>query len=207
MRGRGQRGFNLLELMFAVLIAGITLGIGIPSFNQFTANSRMAGAANELMTSIHVARTEAVKRRVPATLCASSDWASEDPGCDLDSGTGWIVFADVDGDVVVDDGDVVLQSHAPLAEPLSFEFDVASVAYLQFGPGGVPRTAPAGTPISNIQICDNRGDVATGRTPPTAGDEEGREIAAGRWLQINAAGRPQVYRTRDEVQANPIGGC
>ena len=117
-----QAGFNLLELMISVMIAGMVLGFGIPSFNGFIANNRMAAAANDLVTSIHVARTEAVKRRQTVTICASSTWADANPDCDLGGGSaGWIVFADADGSVSVNDADVVVLTHAPLAEGISFD--------------------------------------------------------------------------------------
>ena len=194
-----QAGFNLLELMITLLIAGMVLGFGIPSFTQFIASNRMAAAANDLVTSIHAARTEAVKRRQTVTICASSTWADASPDCDLGGGGGgWIVFFDANGDVSVAAGDTVIVAHAPLAEGISFQIDPLSVPYLQYGGNGFPRTAGAGTPISNMQLCDDRGDVDTGGG-----------VAAGRWIQIGITGRPQLFRMQAEVQsaANPVGGC
>lgn len=197
-----QAGFNLLELMISMMIAGLVLGVGIPSFTQFLGNSRMAGAANDLTTTIHAARTEAVKRRGTVTICASSSWADAAPDCDLGGGTtGWIVFADVNGDVSVDPGDTVILAHPPLNDSITFSFDAGSTPYIQFGGNGFPQAAAAGTPISNMQLCDERGDVSTGD------DGNGNEVAAGRWLQVGVTGRPQLFRLRADVQANPIGGC
>ena len=194
-----QSGFNLLELMITLLIAGMVLGFGIPSFTQFVAGNRMAAAANDLVTTIHAARTEAVKRGQLVTICASSDWAAATPGCDLGGGTaGWIVFLDSNGDVGVDAGETVVLAHAPLAEGITFAIDPGSAPYLQYGGNGFPRTAAAGPPISNMQLCDARGDADTGGG-----------VAAGRWIQIGVTGRPQLYRLQAEVQsaANPVGGC
>jgi type IV fimbrial biogenesis protein FimT len=202
MHSRRQSGFNLLELMTTLLVAGLVLGLGIPSFNQFLANNRMAGAANDLVTSIHLARTEAVKGRATVSICASGNWADADADCDLAGGaSGWIVFTDADGDVAVDDDETIVYSHAPLADGITVEFDDGSLPYIQFGGSGFPQAAAAGAPIVNIQLCDARGNVATGE------DQDGNEIAAGRWLQVGATGRPQVYRLRDDVQGNPVGGC
>jgi type IV fimbrial biogenesis protein FimT len=194
---RRQSGFNVLELMMTLLIAGMVLGFGIPSFTQFLASNRMAAAANDLIASIHTARTEAVKRRQTVTICASSNWATAAPDCDL-GGAGWVVFFDANGDVSVDAGDTIIAAHGPVPDRVTFDIDPASVRYMQYGGNGFPRTAGAGTPISNIQLCDDRGDTDTGGG-----------VAAGRWIQISVTGRPQLYRMQADVQgaANPIGGC
>ena len=193
----GQSGFNVLELMITLTVAGMVLGLGIPAFTQFLAINRMAAAANDLISSVHTARSEAVKRRQIVTLCASSNWSAANPDCDL-GGDGWIIFFDADGDVSVDGGDTVIAAHAPLADRVTFDIDPASVRYIQYGGNGFPRTAGAGTPISNITLCDDRGDVDTGGG-----------VAAGRWIQIGVTGRPQLYRMQAEVQsaANLAGGC
>ncbi len=195
-----QAGFNLLELMMTLLIAGMVLGFGIPSFTQFIANNRMAAAANDLITSIHLARTEAVKRRSTVTLCASSNWADADPDCDAD-GDGWLVFIDANGDVAVDGGEDVIAAHPPLAEGINFGIDADAAPYLQFAGSGFPQTAAGAPGIRNIQLCDARGDTSTGK------DADGNDVAAGRWIAIGATGRPQIYRLQADVQGNPVGGC
>ena len=50
-------------------------------------------AANDLVTDFNIARSEAVKRRVPVTLCKSQDGAT----CDADAAglsVSWIMFVD-----------------------------------------------------------------------------------------------------------------
>jgi type IV fimbrial biogenesis protein FimT len=196
-----QRGYSLLEMLVTMGIAAVVLGVGVPSFREVLANNRMAGAANDLITSIHVARTEAVKRRGTVSLCGSSNWDSANPACNLAGGTGWIVFFDADADVNVDPGDTVLLAHPPLATGITFDIDPGASGYLQYGANGFPQTAAVGPPITNIRLCDDRGDASTGL------DANGNQIAAGRWIAIGATGRPQIYRTRADVQANPVGGC
>jgi type IV fimbrial biogenesis protein FimT len=196
-----QRGYSLLEMLVTVGIAAVVLGVGVPSFREVLANNRMAGAANDLITSIHVARTEAVKRRGTVSLCGSSNWDAANPDCDLAGGTGWIVFFDADGDVSVDAGDTVVYTHAPLPTGITFNIDAGAVGYVQYGGNGFPQIAGAGAPFTNVQLCDDRGDVSTGT------DAGGNQIAAGRWISVGVTGRPQLYRLRADVQGNPIGGC
>lgn len=91
-------GFTLLELMFALIVAGILVGIGVPAMGDFIRNGRMTGSANDVLAAMHYARSEAIKRRLPVVVCTSDNALDEDPTCanspDL---TGWIVFVDNNG--------------------------------------------------------------------------------------------------------------
>jgi prepilin-type N-terminal cleavage/methylation domain-containing protein len=98
-----QSGFTLIELMVTVLVGGIVLAIGLPSFADFTKSNRLAAQANSVLTALHLARNEAVNRghnmRV-LPIAASTDWAP-----------GWQVRLDVDNDGVTDAEDTVLRNY------------------------------------------------------------------------------------------------
>jgi type IV fimbrial biogenesis protein FimT len=55
-------GFTLLELMITIAIAGILVGVAIPSFTSIITSNRLTAYANELVTALNLARNEAVKR-------------------------------------------------------------------------------------------------------------------------------------------------
>ncbi len=78
-----QSGITLLELLVAIFIAGIVLGLGIPSMVEFQRNARITTVANDMIAAISVARAEAVKRRAPVTLCPTDDPAAAAPACVL----------------------------------------------------------------------------------------------------------------------------
>ena len=89
------RGFTLLELMLVLIIAGVLVGVGVPAMGNFFRNSRMSAAANDLLAAMYVARTEAIKRRTPVTLCTSANPAAASPTCANTAVlTGWFVFVD-----------------------------------------------------------------------------------------------------------------
>lgn len=183
--------------MVALVVVAIALGIGVPVFTTMAANERMSSATNDLVTSLHAARSEALMRRAPVTLCPTPDGAG---GC-VDGGNlalGWSVFVDRNGDGSISGDDVILQRHGAL--PGEFRNGVTTTpADLRFTDAGALRFDP-GAPFTdfNIQICDPRGDVDTGRG-----------IAAGRWIQISGLGRQQLVRDRAAIQSdrNPLGGC
>jgi len=191
------RGFSLIELLVTLVVAAIALGVGVPLFNNIAANQRMSSATNDLVTSLHAARSEALMRRAPIGFCATADGA----GPCLPGGSpalGWTVFVDRNGDGDISADDVILQRHGAL--PADFQERVTTTpADLRFTDSGALDFAP-GSPFTDyhIQICDHRGDLDTG------GD-----VAAGRWIQISALGRQQLVRTRTDLQSdrNPLGGC
>lgn len=95
-------GFTLLELMITIAIAGILLGVAIPSFTSIISSNRLTTYANDLVTALNLARSEAVKRGTQVTIrrisTTSAQWES-----------GWDVFVDSDGsNAFNDDGDAVL---------------------------------------------------------------------------------------------------
>jgi Tfp pilus assembly protein PilE len=58
----GRHSFTLAEIMAGVLLIGVVLGIGIPSYRSFTEQSRIEGAMNELVMDIQFARSLAVSK-------------------------------------------------------------------------------------------------------------------------------------------------
>src|SRR5262245_52432902 len=58
---RRNRGFSLMELMVVLSIAAVVVGIGAPSLTQFLKNNRLTNTANDVLSGIVKARSEAIK--------------------------------------------------------------------------------------------------------------------------------------------------
>jgi type IV fimbrial biogenesis protein FimT len=83
IRLRVERGFTLVEVMIVVAILAVVAAIGAPEFSRFIADQRLRATATDLVASLLVARSEAIKRNADVTLARSaSGW----PG-------GWTVAA------------------------------------------------------------------------------------------------------------------
>jgi type IV fimbrial biogenesis protein FimT len=92
-----EPGFTLVELLITIVVATILLAVGVPAFQSFIKNNRVTAQANDLVSAIQLARSEAVKRGTVATICASSDRAT----CNVTDKhweRGWIVFSDLNRD-------------------------------------------------------------------------------------------------------------
>ena len=88
-------GFSLIELMVTIAIAAILLAIALPSFEGTLRSTRLSGASNELIASLALARTEAIRSPGGAAVCSSSDGANCGGGSWND---GWMVWIDAEGD-------------------------------------------------------------------------------------------------------------
>lgn len=61
-------GFTLIELMVTIAIVGIIVAIALPSFQSFMAGSRVTSSANNVVSAVAVARSEAMKRHANITI-------------------------------------------------------------------------------------------------------------------------------------------
>jgi type IV fimbrial biogenesis protein FimT len=176
--GRRPRsaGFTLLELMTTLSVVGIVLAVGVPSYLSVVRNNRAATNANELVSALTIARSEAVRRGDRVSLCRSNDGAS----CGGTWTDGWIVFVDgAANDTAAPVVSQVLQTWpAPDGEASVVTRSNGSdvdVTWVRFLPRGDTRTTEPLPLIYNIQIDNCTGNVA-------------------RNIEINAVGRTSVTK-------------
>ena len=154
-----QLGFTLWELLITLLVGGILLGIGVPNVMEFQRNAAMSTVANDYVTGVLMARTEAVKRQAPVTLCLSDNPLGPNPACQpnavMNSTRGFVVFVDennnvdangariltdaTDGNGVIDGGELVLMQSATQAGSIRVS---TNCGYVSFAPSGFTRQAP-----------------------------------------------------------------
>ena len=105
---RRSRGFTLLELMTAIVVLGVLLGIAVPTFRDVIRNNRITSQTNDLVSSLNYARSEALKRSNPVAVCSSADGAT----CanSNDWSTGWMMFTDTNANGQVDAAEQILQT-------------------------------------------------------------------------------------------------
>lgn len=132
---RPQRAFTLIELMTGILILAILLGLAVPSFSAFTSRTRVTAATNTVVTALNLARSEALRRSTPVSVCASNDgttcaFAPTNTAGSYDWTGGWIVFTDGTGTAGKLDGtDQLLQGWSAVGGGLTLGFPLPYVQY------------------------------------------------------------------------------
>jgi type IV fimbrial biogenesis protein FimT len=144
-----QKGVTLIELMIAVGILAIVVAIAVPNFQSMIQNNRLTAAANEMLGTFQIARSEAVRtnRRVVLTLVASPDPAA---------GEGHVmVFVDDDRDGTLDAGERQVRTLLLSSDKLGISAvngGGSAITSMGFQPDG--RTVATGT--MTAQVCDDR---------------------------------------------------
>lgn len=114
-----SKGVTLIEMMIVLGIAALLLSLGTSLMQPILQRNTIKSESQRLLAAINLARSEAVLRNTPVTLCPSSMHTSAEPICAGDYSRGWIVFSNADKDREVDPGrDEVLQIYAPLAQSI-----------------------------------------------------------------------------------------
>lgn len=143
---KSQAGFTLIELMVTLAVAAILITLAVPSFMDATLGAKLSAHANSLVASAQLARSEAIKRNAPVTMCVSTNGTT----CAGSGGweNGWIVVA----------GGQVIERQQAL--PAGFKITAGSTS-LVFQPTGFGVTG-----ATILKVC---------RASPTVGKQD-REV-------------------------------
>ena len=147
-------GFTLVELMVTLIVASILLAVGVPSFVGMLRNNRTATMANEMVTTLNLARSEAIRRGLQVTVRKSgAEWEN-----------GWSIFSDVDRDGVFDavDGDTQLRIYEALANGYTLRTGANFTNWVAYLPSG--RSQGSALPNDTFRLCADDQITAEGRS-------------------------------------------
>jgi type IV fimbrial biogenesis protein FimT len=131
-------GFTLVELMIVVAIVGILAAIGAPSFQDMLNQTRASSLANELASSLNLARSEAIKRGAQVSVCKSGNITAASPTCSTTASwqNGWLIFVDTSTSGTFDGTDTPLKVGQPSNSSAVITFNNNSDNYISYLPSG-----------------------------------------------------------------------
>jgi len=152
-----NRGMTLFELLIALTVASVLMVIGVPSFQAVIDNQRMTSVTNEMVMTLNLAKSEAVKRVAYVSICKSSDGVNCSAGV-AGWNNGWIVFANTTNANLdsIDVGDEIIRVYPGLRQSFTFSPIGTITSFLSFRPGGTIGTAAADI-TGTLTVCDERG--------------------------------------------------
>jgi type IV fimbrial biogenesis protein FimT len=126
------RGFTAIELVIVMAIVTVIAAIALPDLSNLLVNQRLRSAGTDLMSSLIVARSEAIKRNGPVEIRPASgvDWTK-----------GWVVSATASNEQ--------LDKRNPLGSNVAVSLAPAFITYQHNG-----RLTAAAT--NKVQFNDNR---------------------------------------------------
>jgi len=157
-------GFTLIELIITLAIVGILLMVGVPSLKNFMQRNQLIATSNELLSALHVARSEAIKLNRRVKVCESKNGTSCTNPATGNWRNGWIVFVDANDDGVGTGAmcvntttDCLLRAHEAIADnQLSVSGAYTgggAISTFTFTSRGLPKDA-SGAPQSGIfSVC------------------------------------------------------
>lgn len=169
-----SRGFTLVELLMVLCVAAVLLMFAVPSFSRIMSSSKLTAASNALLSSMYLARSEAIKRNGRVSLCKTVDGST----CAASGGweQGWIVFRDTNNNGDRDSDEPIIERIQPL--PTMRVTGNSPVAkYVSYAASGGTKLVGGGFQAGTVTVC----------AEPGASDE-------ARQIIVSAVGRPRIRK-------------
>lgn len=145
-------GFTLSELMTTLAVMGVLATVAIPSFISLIAENRLTTNANQLISALAFARSEALKRGIQVTIKRKETipkvWEN-----------GWDIFTDSNGngEIDVSDSDELLMTYAALPEGFTLRTGANYANWVAYLGTGKFRSS-SGFANDTFRLCDSTAD-------------------------------------------------
>ena len=147
-------GVTLPELMTTVCISGILASVAIPGFKDIITSNRSTSIANQLVTALNYARSEAIKRGLQVTIkhkdATPREWEK-----------GWDIFTDTNGNGAMDMTDELLKTYEALPEGYTLRTGSNFASWVAYSATG--NSHATGLANDTFTLCDSSKEKAQSR--------------------------------------------
>ncbi len=155
---------TLIELMVGIAIMGVLLAVGVPSFQSFIASNRVTGSSNDFVSSLALARSEAIKRGSRVTMCKSANATS----CTTAGNwaQGWIIFTDTvrsSTDATVDSGETILSSVLATSGNIVMAGTGGVANFISFAADGQAKQMNGSSQAGLLRVCSTSSALSDAR--------------------------------------------
>lgn len=144
-------GFTLLEALVVLALLGVLLALAAPSLSGLRQSHQMQSQAEQLLGSLMLARSEALRRQQRVTVCVRG--ASDVCAGEGSWAQGWLVFVDGNDNAMREATEVVLQSHALVPSFWKLSGNSTVNRYVSYGPQGRSQTVTGAFQAGTLTLC------------------------------------------------------
>lgn len=164
-------GFTLLEALVSMAVMGILVSLAAPAMLGLQARQQLQGQGEAFLSSLVLARSEALRRQERVSVCAQGLQGQ----CDTLGRwrQGWLVFADANHNGLREPGEMLIEARP--AVPLALQVEARSTVktYFSYNAEGRSASVSGAFMAGTWSFC--RSDSSTG------------------WqVVVNALGRPRI---------------
>jgi len=147
------RGFSLIELMWALVVAGIVLAVATPGFGKYRSTMSLKQANAQVLQDVRRARQLAITRHAPVVVSFGTPPAAANI-------TSYRIHVDTNGDNLVQSGEMVTLKNLPTGTQLT-TVSLTPVDSLRFDSAGLLLPTASGSPGGRIVLSNrlNRRDT------------------------------------------------
>ena len=174
------QGWTLIEALVVLSIMAVLAALGFPSFFGVIQQTRLTAATHELLSTLSLARSEAIKRNARTVLCvAAGENACASAG---QWNQGWLLFEDINSNGAVDTAENIIRYQPALHAQLVIKGNAPVAKYVSFLGTGRSHMLSGAMQAGTISICHRASTPVEGRT-----------------IVLNVVGRPRVTSSVPET--------
>lgn len=153
MRGgrADSSGLTLIEFIVSLAVLLALLQFAVPALSAMADSVRLDLANQAMVSSLQLARNQAVIRGRRVVLCKSADGQRCNPASGWEQ--GWIVFQDSNNNASRDEGEPVLHKEQALSVPLRLTGNRPVASYVSYTPLGQTHMSNGAFQAGTLTAC------------------------------------------------------